>query len=44
MTLMTQNIGTIGTLLFTEYLIPFELISVILVGGIIGMLYVSGGD
>ena len=41
---VSKSIGQISNLLFTQYLVPFELISVILVGGIIGMLYVSGGD
>jgi NADH:ubiquinone oxidoreductase subunit 6 (subunit J) len=41
---ISQNITAISNSLFGEYLVPFELISLILVGGIIGMLYISGRE
>lgn len=41
---ISQNIAAISNSLFGEYLVPFELISLILVGGIIGMLYISGRE
>ncbi len=41
---INQNITAISNSLFGEYLVPFELISLILVGGIIGMLYISGRE
>ena len=38
----TQNIAQIGFTLFSKYLVPFELLSLILVAGIIGMFYIAG--
>ena len=40
----SQNIAQIGTTLFGKYLIPFELLSLILVAGIIGMFYIAGRE
>ncbi len=36
-----QSIGSISRLLFSTYIIPFELLSVVLVGGIIGMFHTA---
>lgn len=41
---VAQNISVIGTYLFSRYVIPFELLSLILVGGIIGMLFIAGKE
>ncbi len=41
---VVQQINVIGAYLFSRYVIPFELLSLILVGGIIGMLYVAGKE
>ncbi len=37
----SQNISKIGTELFSTYLIPFELLSLILVAAIIGVMYIA---
>ena len=37
-----QKISEISSGLFGLYIVPFELLSLILVGGIIGMLYIAG--
>lgn len=39
-----QIISQISSGLFNNYLLPFELISMILVGGIIGVLYIAGRE
>ncbi len=39
-----ENLGEISSELFSAYLVPFELISLMLVGGIIGMLYITGRE
>lgn len=39
-----QKISEISSGLFGQYVVPFELLSLILVGGIIGMLYIAGRD
>ena len=36
-----QSITAISRLLFSEYIIPFELLSVVLAGGIIGMFHTA---
>ena len=36
-----QSITAISQILFSTYLIPFELLSVVLVGGIIGMFHTA---
>lgn len=41
---VSQNIAAISSGLFGNYVVPFELLSLILVGGIIGMLYIAGRD
>jgi NADH-quinone oxidoreductase subunit J len=38
---MTANVKAVGELLFTEYLFPFEIISVLLVTAIIGAVILS---
>ncbi len=43
-TYLSQNISEISSQLFGIYLVPFELISLILVGGIVGMLYIAGRE
>lgn len=40
----SQNISLIGRDLFGNYVVPFELLSLILVAGIIGMFYISWRD
>ena len=40
----SQNISMIGRELFGNYVVPFELLSLILVAGIIGMFYISWRD
>ncbi|MHB8371204.1 MAG: NADH-quinone oxidoreductase subunit J [Thermoplasmataceae archaeon] len=39
-----QSISQIGILLMNEYIIPFELLSLILVAGILGMMHISEDD
>ena len=39
-----QNITSISTELFSTYLIPFELLSVVLVTGIVGMFHTAEDD
>lgn len=41
---VVQQINVVGSYLFSRYVIPFELLSLILVGGIIGMLYIAGKE
>ncbi len=40
----SQDIAGISRALFGPYVIAFELLSVILVGAIIGMFYIAGRD
>ena len=40
----SQNLSKIGTVLFSSYLIPFELLSVILVASIIGVMFIVRDD
>ncbi len=40
----SQQISQIGISLFGKYVIPFELLSLILVAGIIGMFYIAGRE
>ncbi len=40
----TQDISGISRALFGPYVVAFELLSVILVGAIIGMFYIAGRD
>ncbi|MEM0155183.1 MAG: hypothetical protein QW597_01085 [Thermoplasmataceae archaeon] len=39
-----QTILLISEGLFSTYIVPFELISMILVGGIVGALYIAGRE
>ena len=39
-----QDITGIGTFLFSTYIVPFELLSVLLVASIIGVMYIVGDD
>ena len=39
---VTQNLTSISVALFNTYVVPFELLSLILVAGIIGMFYIAG--
>ncbi len=41
---VTQDITSISVALFGTYVVPFELLSLILVAGIIGMFYIAGRD
>jgi NADH-quinone oxidoreductase subunit J len=40
----SQDISSIGMLLFSTYIVPFELLSVLLVAAIIGVMYIVGDD
>lgn len=40
----TQDLTSISVALFGTYVVPFELLSLILVAGIIGMFYIAGRD
>lgn len=40
----TQDLTSISVELFNIYVVPFELLSLILVAGIIGMFYIAGRD
>lgn len=40
----TQNLTAISVELFSTYVVPFELLSLILVAGIIGMFYIAGRE
>lgn len=40
----SQDIAMIGFTLFGKYVIPFEMLSLILVAGIIGMFYIAGRE
>ena len=40
----SQDISGIGHLLFSTYIVPFELLSVLLVAAIIGVMYIVGDD
>ncbi len=39
-----ESLTSIGTLLFSTYLVPFELLSVLLVASIIGVMYIVRDD
>ncbi|MGC8608379.1 MAG: hypothetical protein ACP5UV_00735 [Thermoplasmata archaeon] len=41
---ISQDISMIGTAFFNVYIIPFELLSLIIVGSVIGLMYVARGD
>lgn len=40
----TQDLTAISVALFNIYVVPFELLSLILVAGIIGMFYIAGRE
>ena len=40
----SPDIASIGQLLFSTYVVPFELLSVLLVAAIIGVMYIVGDD
>lgn len=40
----TQDLQSISVALFNTYVVPFELLSLILVAGIIGMFYIAGRE
>ncbi|HIH60859.1 MAG TPA: short chain dehydrogenase [Ferroplasma sp.] len=40
----SQDLSSIGILLFSTYIVPFELLSVLLVASIIGVMYIVGDD
>ncbi len=40
----SQDISRIGEFLFSSYVVPFELLSVLLVAAIIGVMYIVGDD
>ena len=39
-----QNLTNISVELFGTYVVPFELLSLVLVAGIIGMFYIAGRE
>ncbi len=41
---VTQDLTSISVALFNTYVVPFELLSLILVAGIIGMFYIAGRE
>ncbi len=41
---VSQDISSIAVNLFGIYVTPFELLSLILVGGIVGMFYITGKE
>ncbi|MCY0851694.1 MAG: hypothetical protein OWQ34_03020 [Thermoplasma acidophilum] len=41
---VSQNITFYGYDIFNQYVVPFELISVIIVGAVLGVMYVAKGD
>lgn len=41
---VTQDLTSISVELFNVYVVPFELLSLILVAGIIGMFYIAGRE
>lgn len=40
----TQDLTSVSVALFGTYVVPFELLSLVLVAGIIGMFYIAGRD
>lgn len=40
----SQDLNAVGKLLFKEYVVPFELLSLIMVAGVIGMFYIAGRE
>ena len=38
---LSQNVKTIGEVLFTRYLFPFEIVSVLLVAAVVGAVVLS---
>lgn len=40
----SQDLNAVGKLLFNEYVVPFELLSLIMVAGVIGMFYIAGRE
>lgn len=41
---VTQDLTSISVELFNTYVVPFELLSLVLVAGIIGMFYIAGRE
>ncbi|MCL4336532.1 MAG: hypothetical protein M1393_02025 [Candidatus Thermoplasmatota archaeon] len=41
---VSQNLNSIAIELFGNYVVPFEVLSLILVTGIIGMFYIAGRE
>ncbi|BAB60275.1 TVG1162330 [Thermoplasma volcanium GSS1] len=41
---VSQDISLIGFSFFNVYIVPFELLSVIIVGAVIGVMYVARGE
>ncbi len=41
---ISQDISLIGESFFNAYVIPFELLSLVIVGSILGAMYVARGD
>ena len=39
-----SNIEAIGVLIFTQFVIPFEVLSIVLLGALIGAIYIAKGE
>jgi NADH:ubiquinone oxidoreductase subunit 6 (subunit J) len=40
----SQDLNAIGMVLFNVYVVPFELLSLIMVAGVVGMFYIAGRE
>ncbi len=39
-----SNVEGLGMLIFTQYVIPFEIMSIVLLGSLIGAIYMAKGE
>ena len=39
-----SNIEAIGVLIFTQFVFPFEVLSIVLLGALIGAIYIAKGE
>jgi NADH-quinone oxidoreductase subunit J len=39
-----SNIKAIGTLIFTEFVVPFEVLSIVLLSSLVGAIYMAKGE
>ncbi len=40
----SQDLNEVGKILFNVYVVPFELLSLIMVAGVVGMFYIAGRE